>query len=170
MNDKIPVARDGEEISFRDRNQDWVGAWHPPTLPAPTGTRWGSAAICFTPDRQVVLVSPNGEDWEFPGGRPEGDEDWRATLDREVLEEACARVEEATLLGFITGEIVKGPEKGLRLVRAMWHAVVSIGEWEPRHEISHRLLVPPETALTYINMPLDRLPTLQRWFDEAMAL
>ena len=166
----VSVAREGEQISFRDRDQDWVGVWHPPTLPAPTGTRWGSAAICFTPDREVVVVSSNGKDWEIPSGKPEGDEDWRATLDREMLEEACARVEEATLLGFMTGEIVRGSEKGLRLVRAHWRAVVSVEKWEPHHEISHRLLVPPENAMTYINMPQDRLPILQRWFDEAMAI
>jgi hypothetical protein len=70
----------------------------------------------------------------------------------------------------MTGEIVRGPEKGLRLVRAHWRTVVSIEKWEPHHEISHRLLVPPETALTYINMPQDRLRMVRRWFDEAMAI
>ena len=50
-------------------------------------------------------------------------EDWRATLEREVLEEACASVEEATLLGFAKGVCAsEGPEEGLVLVRALWHA------------------------------------------------
>ena len=50
-----------------------------------------------------MLVTWPGVAWEFPQGRPEEGEDWRATLDREVLEEACASVEEATLLGFARG-------------------------------------------------------------------
>ena len=170
MNDPTPVARDGEEFRFRDREQDWIEMWHPPVLPAPTGTRHGSAAICFTSDGDVVLVSSDGETWGLPGGRPEGDEDWRATLEREALEEACARVDEATLLGFHTGAVVRGPEEGLVLVRALWHAVVSPGEWEPHHEISHRLLVPPSKALAYMNPPQDRRPILQRSFNEAMAV
>ena len=59
-----------------------------------------------------------GVAWEFPQGRPEKGEDWRATLDREVLEEACAPVEEATLLGFAKGVCIKDPEEGLVLVRS----------------------------------------------------
>ena len=104
-----------------------------------------------------VLVARDGEEFRFrdrdqdlPGGRPEGDENWRATLEREVLEEACARVDEATLLGFSTGAVVRGPEEGLVLVRALWRAGVSLGEWEPRYETSHRLLVPPSKALAYM--------------------
>ena len=88
---------------------------------------------------------------------------------REVLEEACARLDKATLLGFSTGAVVRGPEEGLVLVRALWRAVVSLGEWEPRHETSQRLLVPPSKALTYINPPQGLRPILQRWFHEALA-
>ena len=165
----VLVARDGEEFRFRDRDQDWIGMWHPPVLPAPRGTRHGSAAICLTSHDDVVLVSSDGETWGLPGGRPEGDENWRATLEREVLEEACARVDEATLLGFSTGAVVRGPEEGLVLVRALWRAGVSLGEWEPRYETSHRLLVPPSKALAYMNPPQDRSPILQRWFHEALA-
>ena len=71
-------------------------------------------------------MSMDGSSWDFPAGRPEGDEDWRATLDREVLEEACASVEEATLLGFSKGVCIRGPEEGLVLVRSLWCAVVSL--------------------------------------------
>ena len=169
MNGPTLVARDGEEFKFRDRDQDWIAIWHPPGLPAPRRTRHGSAAICLTAEGDVVLVSSDGETWGSPGGRPEGDEDWRATLEREVLEEACCRVEVATLLGFSTGAVVRGPEEGLVLVRALWRAVVSVGEWEPHHEMSHRLLVPPSKALAYINAPQDRSPITQRWFHEALS-
>ena len=122
-----PVARDGEEFAFRDcRGQDLIVSWHPPVLPPPSGTPHGSGGICFTFDGNIVLVSMDGSSWDFPACRPEGDEDWRATLDREVLEEACASVEEATLLGFSKGVCIRGPEEGLVLVRSLWCAVVSL--------------------------------------------
>ena len=101
------VAGDGERIHFSDNGQDWIIEWHPPdsaAKQAPTGTRHGSAAVCVTPDGEVVLISADSESWDLPGGRPEGDEDWRETLDREVLEEACAHVVEASLLGYTKGE------------------------------------------------------------------
>ena len=163
------VARDCEEFHFRDRGQDWVASWHPPDLPPPDGKRHGSAGICFTSDGDVVLVRWDGSSWEFPGGRPEGDEDWRATLDREVLEEACASVEEAMLLGFSKGACISGPENGLVLVRSLWRAVVSLHPWDPQHETTQRLVVPSNTAVDRINPDQDRRPVYQRWFHEARA-
>ena len=104
MRDLHRAAREGEEIHWRDgRGQHIVSSWHGPELPAPEGRSHGSGGICFTPEGNVVLVTWPGVAWEFPQGRPEEGEDWRATLDREVLEEACASVEEATLLGFARG-------------------------------------------------------------------
>lgn len=58
------------------------------------------------------MVTSDGESWGLPGGRPEGDEDWRVTLDREVFEEACVRVEDAKLLGFSRGRVHKRPRRG----------------------------------------------------------
>ena len=114
-----------------------------------------------------MLVSSDGRSWCLPGGRPEGDEDWRATLDREVLEEACARVETASLLGFSRGLYTKGREEDLVLVRALWLACVALDPWQPAHEIKHRLLVPSDEALARIDLPDGQLPIYQRWFDEA---
>lgn len=39
------AARDGEEIAFRENDEDWRVAWHPPPrLPTARGTgRWVSA-------------------------------------------------------------------------------------------------------------------------------
>ena len=167
MDHPTHLARDREELDYHDdEGQDWIVSWHPPGLPPPRGKSHGSAAICFTPDGNVVLMSFDGERWDFPQGRPEGDEDWRATLDREVLEEACASVKEATLLGFVRAKCVQGPEEGLVLVRSMWRASVLLSEWEPRHEISHRLVVPLDTALAWVDFG-HGLPTYRRWFLEA---
>lgn len=100
---------------------------------------------------------------------PEGDEDWRATLEREVLEEACARVDEASLLGFSRGVCIKGHEQGLVLVRALWSAVVTLNPWDPRHEMTHRRLVSAKTVLDYIDVPDGNLPLIERWCHESLV-
>jgi ADP-ribose pyrophosphatase YjhB (NUDIX family) len=163
------IAGDGEAIDHHADGQDWVVSWHPSALPPPSGTPHGSAAVCLTVDRRVVLVSAGGTDWDLPGGRPERDEDWRTTLDREVLEEACATVEAATLLGFSRGVCTRGPEEGLVLVRSLWRAVVSLRPWEPQHEISHRLIVPADQTLAWIG-PNVCQPIYRRWFQEALSV
>ena len=165
------VAREGEEIRFRDgRGQNWTASWHPPELPAPAGRPHGSAGICFTPEKNIVLVTRPGISWEFPAGRPDGDEDWRATLDREVMEEACAVVEDATLLGFAKGVCIRGPEEGLVLIRSLWCADVSLDPWEPRHETTARLVVPPNEALERVGFGGDHQPIYERWFNDALAV
>lgn len=140
-----------------------------PVLPPPSGKPHGSAGICFTNDGHVVLVRWDGISWEFPGGRPEGDEDWRATLDREVLEEACASVQEAALLGFSKGVCTRGPEEGLVLVRSLWRADVALHPWDPQHETTHRLVVPSDSVLERVVFGHPFRPIYQRWFYEALA-
>lgn len=162
------TARDGEEFHFDAGDQRWLVSWHPQTLPPPSGTAHGSEALCVTSDGQVVLVSQDGESWSMPGGRPERDEDWRATLDREVLEEACASVDAAMLLGFTRSVCTSGPEQGLILVRSHWRATVSLLEWDPSHEMTHRTLVAPVDALQRITLYGPR-PIYQRLFEEALA-
>ena len=165
------VAREGEQFGSRDeRGQDWVLSWHPPELPAPAGRANGSAGICFTPERNVVLVTWPGVAWKFPAGRPDGDEDWRQTLEREVLEEACAVVDDATLLGFVRVACVEGPEEGRVSVRSLWCADVSLEPWEPRHETTARMVVPPAEALERVGFGGDHRPIYVRWFRDALAV
>ena len=169
MSDSEGMAQEGRQYRFRDdRGQEWIESWHSPELPAPDGKPHGSAGICFTPEGRVVLVTQPGISWEFPAGRPEGDEDWRATLDREMLEEACARVERATLLGFGRGACIEGEETGLVLVRSLWCADVSLGPWEPRHETTGRVAVPPDEALSKVERGCG--PLSRRWLHDALAL
>ncbi len=98
--------------------------------------------MCLGPDETLVLISPDGERWDLPAGRPEGDETDEQTLRREVREEACVEVTESQLLGYARSECVAGDELGLVLVRSLWRADVTILDWDPQFEISHRLLVP----------------------------
>ena len=83
-------------------------------------------------DGEVVLISPDGQRWGWPGGRPEPGESWEQTLRREILEEACATVTCARLLGFVRGRCVSGREQGLVLVRSIWRAEVRLlPSWGP---------------------------------------
>ena len=101
----------------------------------------GAEGVCVTPAGEVVLISPDGKLWDLPAGRPEMGETWEDTLRREMLEEACATVLEATLLGFTRGACVQGPERGRVLVRSVWRAEVELAPWQPRFEIPHRRVV-----------------------------
>ena len=164
------AARDGEQFYWRDsRGQEFISSWHPPGSPVPDGTPHGSGGVCFTPEQTVVLVTRPGVLWEFPQGRPEGDEEWRATLDREVHEEACASVEEATLLGYARGICISGPHAGLALVRSLWHARVSLNAWEPCHETTDRMAVAPDEAMESLEVVRELLPIYRRWLCEALA-
>ena len=58
-----------------------------------------------------------------------------------MLEEACACVIDACLLGFARSQCLAGQDKGLVLVRSFWRADVGLGPWEPRFENAHRRLV-----------------------------
>jgi hypothetical protein len=163
------MIRDGDELPFRDaRGQEWLVSWHPPAVP-PAGKRHGADGICFTANGLIVLVTEDGERWVTPGGRPESSEDWRETLDREVLEEACAQVKAAILLGYARGVCLRGEEAGLVLVRSWWRAEVSLQEWNPQYEIKDRRLVSLEEFREHVNtIQQDERPVHLRIFHEAL--
>jgi ADP-ribose pyrophosphatase YjhB (NUDIX family) len=135
------MARDREEEPVPNGGDEWRMAWHPPDA-VPPGTPHGANAFCVTADGDVVLISPDGSRWGWPGGRPERGELWEDTLRREMLEEACAEVASARLLGFVRSRCVSGAEEGLVLVRSIWRADVSLRPWQPEFEIPFRRVVP----------------------------
>ncbi len=160
------VAQDCVEYQFEDAGQSWLISWWPPEQ-VPSGEWHGSGAICLSENDEVVIISQDGKKWELPAGRPEGDEDWRATLDRELLEEACATVDSATLLGFAQGRCISGHEEGLVLVRSRWIAHVTIHEWKPEYEVLYRSLVAKNTVVESLDFPVGLEPIYARWFQEA---
>lgn len=152
-------ASDYERIEAFSNAQRWIGIWHPGTDPVPPGRPHGAAGVCVTPSGEVVLISQDGEHWELPGGRPEGDETLEETLRRELMEEACAEVRIARLLGFCQSECIEGPELGLVIVRSLWRADVDLLAWEPQFEVLHRRLVAYDDALSALGVDagLDRI-------------
>ena len=146
------TVRDDEELLHQDNGQDWIVSWHPPPTP-PDGTPHGAAGVCVTSDGKVVLVELNGG-WEIPAGRTEGDETWEETLRREMMEEACAVVVEARLLGFVRSRCVRGVQEGHIIVRSMWRAAVELRPWDPHFEIPERLGVPAAEVRDRLAYPL----------------
>ena len=90
MNTMDDIAADGADFTALINGQEWHVAWYPPPDPPP-GTPHGAEAVCVAGDR-IVVVSPDGQRWGLPAGRPERDERWVDTMRREVREEACAEV------------------------------------------------------------------------------
>jgi len=159
------VASDGEEHLVRS-SRSWVASWYPPGEP-PEGKPWGSAGVCVTPERKVVLVSLSGDQWGFPAGRPIGSESWEDCLRRETLEEACATVRTCRLLGFYRGTDQDGPAGGTPLVRAVWRAEVEVSPWSPTFEIRFRKLVRQAELLKHLTVHRGELPLINRILREA---
>ncbi|MEU8288986.1 NUDIX domain-containing protein [Micromonospora sp. NPDC048905] len=159
------IATDGEAVDIITAADHWQSSWYPPSNP-PAGTPHGSTGVCVVAG-QVILVSDDGKHWQFPGGRPEADEDWSGTLAREVSEEACATVLGCRLLGFSRGVCRRGSEQGLVLVRALWRAEVRLDAWMPEHEMVERRLVPPEGVWDAVTIPTGWEPIFRRILVEA---
>jgi 8-oxo-dGTP pyrophosphatase MutT (NUDIX family) len=160
------AAADGEEIAHHANDQDWLVSWHTPSC-EPEGQRHGAAGICLTGSDEVVLVSVDGTRWEFPAGRPQGAESEGETLRREVLEEACASVLRARLLGYSRGRCLRGAERGLILVRSVWLAHVNLEPWVPAFETVSRRVVPAADVLAHMAPGAGHLRIYRRAFIDA---
>ena len=160
------MASDREEAPVPANGGQWRMAWHPPGE-APPGLPHGANAFCVTGDGEVVLISSDGSRWGWPGGRPERDESWEDTLRREMLEEACAEVTSARLLGFVRSRCLTGPEEGRVLVRSIWRADVRLLPWQPEFEIPFRRVVPARDLARHLWMEDGAEPIYSRAAREA---
>jgi hypothetical protein len=84
-----------------------------------------------------------------------------------MLEEACATVGEARLLGFVRSRCLSGAEQGRVLVRSIWRAEVSLGPWAPEFEIPFRAVVPVGDLARRLWMEAGAAPIYSRAAREA---
>jgi ADP-ribose pyrophosphatase YjhB (NUDIX family) len=161
-----PMAPDFVEMAVPANGGDWRMAWHPAAV-VPDGRPHGANAFCVTARGSVVLISPDGSRWGWPGGRPELGESWEDTLRREMMEEACATVTGARLLGFVRSRCLSGDEEGLVLVRSIWRADVTLRPWRPEHEIPFRRVVPARELARHLWMEDGAEPIYSRAAREA---
>lgn len=115
----------------------------------------------------MVLIREDGTRWDFPGGRPEPGESWEQTMRREILEEACATVLDAQLLGYCRFLDTDGPEAAVVKVRSMWRAAVRLSSWEPRFEVQHRQVVDAARVVTIVDVPPGVEPIYVRFLHDA---
>lgn len=161
------IAADGADFTAPGNGRDWRVAYCPPSEPPP-GTPYGAEVVCVVGDR-VLVVSEDGRRWRLPSSRPEPRERCRDTVRREVREEACATVTEYRLLGFSRGVCVRGPQKGLVLIRSMWRAEVRLAPWNPRRGTAHRRLLPVGEAFRSLAIPDGLGPFYRRLFAQAVV-
>lgn len=164
--DPRPAAPDGEEFAISSNGDDWAVAWHSAGAVS-AGIAHGANAFCVTADNGVVVISNDGARWGWPGGRPEGHESWEQTLRREVLEEACALVRGARLIGFCRAACLSGREQGRVLVRSVWRAGIELMLWKPRFEIAYRRVVQASELLSHLWMEDGFEPIYHRAMAEA---
>ena len=117
--------------------------WAPPWSASHTFMSWvehtdtsveRAEAIAFTATGEIVAVS-EGEParWMFPGGRREVGESLDDTLDRELLEEACALVTSREVLGYQRFDHCDGRRAGQVSLDAIYWARVDLRPFEARY-------------------------------------
>jgi ADP-ribose pyrophosphatase YjhB (NUDIX family) len=108
---------------------------------------------------RVLLVKNSRDEWELPGGRPEGDEDHAQTLSREFAEELSVEVRMSAPIDSYLFEVIPG-----RHVFIVTYGCTIAGELRPRissEHIEHCLW--PVERLSEIKLPLGYKRSIEAW-------
>lgn len=114
-------------------------------------------AVVFS-KRGEILVAREAEDgkWQIPGGKSEGNENFRETVTRELLEEVDVQAGEIYLLGAQKTEMPGNPNKEEGDIFYQLRCVVELGDLLPqtpdpdRGNVWQRKFVPAEEVAAYI--------------------
>lgn len=105
---------------------------------------------CFR-DSELIVSNNSSRGYEIPGGHREVSESLAACLIREVYEEACAKISDIELLGYIEADNSINPDWSddasypLIGYLAFFKAkVVALHEFKALHETNARKLIHPE--------------------------
>lgn len=152
-------VHDGRTTTFT-----WLGAADAPATVARV------YAIAMTGDGRILLVGGGSggdlddETWWLPGGGVEDGESPEDALRRELLEEAGATTRDVELLGY---QRVDDPLDGTFVIAHHWARVEMPATFEPQHEVTRSVLVPPERFLDNLFWSAD--PTAARLLALALA-
>lgn len=100
--------------------------------------------LCFTRDGQIILVSDDEDGWTLPGGHPEAGESLEGALERELREEASARLVACEYIGC---QRVEDPDRldGPALYfQARYWARVELYPFESSPDAIARCLIQPD--------------------------
>jgi ADP-ribose pyrophosphatase YjhB (NUDIX family) len=131
----------------------YVVTWMPPPFRPPRELTSQAGGICFTHQGEIVLVTSDDESWGLPAGHPKAGESTEDTFVREVLEEACAQVQEFAYIGCqkVIGPSLDADWKHPLHYQARFWARVALLPFSPDFETTGRRLVPPSELLPALN-------------------
>jgi 8-oxo-dGTP pyrophosphatase MutT (NUDIX family) len=153
-----------------DFKRDWVSAtsiWgQHKSLPVRQVYVW-----IVTTDKSIVIVSKDGNSWQFPGGKPEAGETLNDTALREVKEETgldiSAFISNMTLFGYF---VVREPEAEIAEY-LQTRFFVSVDYLADDLEISvnnEDKSQPEDDAINYVKaVSLDELANYVTWISES---
>jgi 8-oxo-dGTP pyrophosphatase MutT (NUDIX family) len=110
---------------------------------------------------RVVLVKNSRDEWELPGGRPEGGEEHARTLEREFMEELSIKVSMGAPLDSYLFEVIPS-----RHVFIITYACELIGEFQPVISDEHgEYCLWPVKGLSELNLPEMYKRSIEKWAD-----
>ena len=95
-----------------------------------------------------ILIVKNGKNWTIQGGKPENDETFMQTLNREVMEETCVTIKNLEYIGEV---LVSDLTTGEKYIQKRFKALIKeIFPFVQDFEVERRLFVPPKDIGKYI--------------------
>lgn len=127
-----------------------------------------------TKDKQIVIVSKNGKDWQLPGGKPELNETLRETAVREVREETSLDIgklsDSLRFLGYQTVTSVGSEELPYLQVRYLLELNVETPTLELGVQDENNRQ-PEEDIIRFVGtVSLDELATRMPWLEDSPEL